>query len=166
MADIGIEFNSEEVAPDEGRDFTPIPSGKYVLMAVDSDVRPTNAGDGSYAVFQFQVLEGQYENRRIFQNITLQNPNDKAVEIGRSQLSALCRAVGHVGQLTDTAELHDKPFTGTVGIEKGKGDYQDKNKVTKYEPADAAPAAPAPKAAPVQPAAAKAASTPPWKRAG
>src|SRR3712207_9552548 len=40
--------------------------------------------------------------------IYLQNPNAKAVEIGRKQLNTICHAMGltHVG---DSTELHDRP---------------------------------------------------------
>ena len=162
MAGLGIDFDSSTVKPDEGRDFTLIPVGtKCLMMITGSDVKDTKGG-GSMASFEATIIEGPFEKRKVWPNFTLRNSNPEAEKIGRSQLSALCRAVGHVGPLNDTTDLHDKPFIGTIGIEKGTGGYQDKNKITKFssvngESASTATTAPTPVGASSPP-------TRPWER--
>lgn len=132
MADLGQDFD-----PDghEHVSFGPVPVGEYELIVVKSDVKRTNAGDGSYASFDMQIVsEGEYQNRHVFQNITVENKSEQAVDIGRRQLADLCRACGK-GAIRDTAELHDIPFFAKVGIEKGKNNYPDKNKINEFMPA-------------------------------
>lgn len=150
MANIEIEnFDSDQYEPIS---FGPIPPGDYELMISNSEVKSTNKGDGKYASFDFIVLgEGEYRGRHVFQNVTLQNPSEKAAEIGKRQLSDLCRAVGKT-RITDTDELHNIPFHAKVGIEPGKNNFGPRNRINKfylldgYEPAEQ----PAPAQAPQQ----------------
>jgi len=128
-----INFNAAEVPPQES--ITPIPAGVYLAQAVESDVVPTKSG-GQMAKFTFQVLQGPYANRKVFANINIRNANQDAERIGQSQLSALCHAVGLVGQLNDTAQLHLRPVMIRVKIRKDDtGQYGDRNEVTGYEAA-------------------------------
>lgn len=164
MAGLGIDFDSSAVEPDKGRDFSLMPTGtKCLMMVTGSEVKATK-NNGSMASFELTIIEGQFERRKVWQNMTLKNDNADAVRIGRSQLSALCHAVGHVGQLSDTADLHDKPFVGTLGIEKGKDGHPDKNKVTKFSSVNDASAPQAAQPIGASAAPATAASNPPWKR--
>lgn len=170
MADLGQDFSTEG---HEHVSFAPIPNGTYELMVVGSDVKRTNNNDGSYAKFDMVVVgEGDGQNRHIFQNITLENPSEKAMAMGQRQLADLCRACGK-GSIRDTADLHDIPFFAKVGIEKGKNNYPDKNKINEFLPAGDEISAPARVAAtaptrPVQAAAPVRATTAPaskpWAR--
>lgn len=126
-----ISFNSANVAPQES--FTPIPAGVYLAQATDSDVAATKSG-GEMVKLTFEVLQGPYARRKVFGNINVRNPNADAERIGQSQLSALCHAVGLVGQLNDTAQLHLRPVMIRVKIRKDDtGQYGDRNEVTGYE---------------------------------
>jgi hypothetical protein len=158
MASLNTEFTSEGHQPIA---FGPVPVADYQLMVVSSDVKATNKGDGSYASLDIVVVEGQYEGRHIFQNVTLENPNEKAVEIGRRQLADLCRAVGKL-RISDTSELHDVPFYARVGIEKGKDGYDDKNKINQFYPAGQTGPAPVGKGS----APAAGTKAPAWKSGG
>lgn len=163
MADLGIAFDSSTVKPDEGRDFGLIPTGtKVKAMVMESKVKPTSSG-GSMAELTWLIIEGEHEKRRVWQNITLRNNSEKAQQIGQAQLSAVCHAVGHIGPLHDTGDLHDKPAILTLGIEKGTGGYKDKNTVTKVQSVNGAAATIA--SAPAQMGGSAAPSAnPPWKR--
>lgn len=126
MATFG--FNPAEVPPQE--DFTPLPAGEYMVVAIKSDIEPTKNG-GSQMVFHHQVLDGPYKGRLIFDRITLTNVNAQAQEIGRRSISALCHAVGKPGA-QESAELHNKPFIIRVAIEKNDT-YGDRNNVKGYK---------------------------------
>lgn len=163
-----LNFDAESVEPSEALDL--IPSGKYHAIIVDSEMKQTSAGDGQYLKLEFQLIdEGSLQNRKVWSNLNLDNPNPKAVEIAEKDLSAIARAVGKL-RVTDSAELHDIPLMIKVGIQKGKDGYDDQNSVKSYSAAQLAgqqvQTTPAQtQAAPTQQAATPAAApTPPWKR--
>lgn len=157
MANIGA-FDATQVQPSEGRDFTPLPAGKYPAMITASDLKPTKAQTGHYLSLEFTVTEGEHQGRKVFTNLNLDNPNQQAVEIAQRDLSAICHAVGKL-TVTDSAELHDIPLTINVKVRPAKGDYPASNDITKYEKAGVVAQTPA-----AQPAAAAPAAAPPWKR--
>lgn len=106
-------FNPAEVPEDE-RSFGALPAGKYPLRVTDSDVKPTKKGDGTYLDCALEVIEGEYKGRKLWAKFNLENPNQEAVNIARRQLADLCLAIGHQGELRDSAHLHYKPFVGRV----------------------------------------------------
>lgn len=100
-------FNANEVEP--SKDFEPIPEGRYTAVITESEMMNTKAGNGSYLKLTFQIVEGQHQNRNLWARLNLDNPNEKAVQIAKGQLSAICRAVG-VLTPKDSAELHNLPL--------------------------------------------------------
>lgn len=151
-------FDASQVEPHTG--FDPVPDGDYLAMIVDSEFKPTKAGDGEYLQLTEEIIEGPHRGRRLFDRLNLKNKNDTARKIAEGTLSAICRAVG-VLRPRDSSELHGKPMLISVGVEENKdkpGNYN--NKVKKYLPANGA----VPAAAPAQASASAASSTPPWKR--
>lgn len=157
MANLGITFDSTQTEPQKPLDTTPLPAGKYTAVVSKSDVKATKAGTGSFAEFEMDVIDGEHKGRKLWARLTLQNPNQTAVDIGRGQLSALCRAAGHFGQLADTAELHNKPVVVVVKIKRREDTGDLTNEVTGFEPCGGASSSPA---APPKPATSP--STPPW----
>lgn len=153
MASFG--FNPEEVPPAD--DFTPLPAGEYMVIAIKSDIEPTK-NNGSQLVFHHQVIDGFYKGRLIFDRITLVNTNQQAQEIGRRAISSLCHAVGNPGA-QESSLLHNKPFIIRVTIEKNE-QYGDRNIVKGYKSCTGAkPAVATAQPAATQPAAAQPAAT-------
>lgn len=141
MADIsGLGFDANQVEPNEGFDL--LPDGEYDAIIIGSEMKKTNSGTGSYLSLELQILNGKYQNRKVWDNLNILNPNEKAQTIARGTLSAICRAV-NVLTPKDTAELHNKPLRIGVKIEKSPG-YNDKNVVKSYKPRQSGPAAIAP----------------------
>lgn len=128
-------FNASEVAPSTG--FEPLPAGDYLAIIEGSEEKPTSKGTGSYLQFTFQVLEGEYKNRKLWARINHKNPSAEAVKIGMAELSSICRAVG-VMTPGGTEELHNRPLLITVGFEKRSDTGEMQNKIKKYAPAQAA----------------------------
>lgn len=159
-----LNFDASTVDPDVG--FDPVPAGDYTAMIVDSEIKLTKAGTGMYLQLVWQVCDGQYAGRRIWDRINIQNPNQMAEEIGQKQLSSICHAVG-VLRVIDSVELHDRPCSLKVVVKPGEGQYLPTNEVKGYRalgggqtPAPAAPTPARQAAAAVAPAAAP----PPWAK--
>lgn len=123
-------FDATTVEP--GGSFDPIPAGEYDAIIADSELKKTTKGDGEYLKLKLQVLNGQFQNRIVFDNLNIRNPNEKAQQIARGNLSAICRAVG-VLTPKDSSELHNKPLKIKLAIEKDEK-YGDKNIVKAYKP--------------------------------
>jgi hypothetical protein len=152
MADLN-GFDASTVEPTTG--FDPIPAGKYLAVITDSEMKATKAGTGSLLQLTFQIIDGEYANRLLWDRLNLDNPNSTAVEIARSDLSAICRAVGVLAP-KDSAELHDLPLEIHVRCKKRNDTGELVNEIkgysTKETPSPVASAEPA------------ADNTPPWKR--
>ncbi len=102
-----LNFDAAQVEP--ATDFEPMPAGKYTAVLIESADKRTKAGDGSFLEMVFEIIDGSFKGRKIWHRFNLANKNPTAVEIARSQLSALCRAVG-VLTPRDSAELHNLPL--------------------------------------------------------
>lgn len=140
---------------DSMRSFEALPKGDYIAMATESEMKPTKAGNGNYLQITFKVVDGPHKDRQIWARLNLDNPNKTAVEIAQRELGDICKAVG-VLRPKDSSELHGIPLRLKVGVEKRKDTGEFSNKITGYEPANAASSN-----APAQ-AQASAASKPPW----
>ena len=116
MADMTeLNFDANDVEP-QG-DFTPIPAGDYLAVIVESEMKLTKSGGGTMLVLTFEIIEGEHEKRRLWARLNLINPSKQAVEIARSELSSICRAVG-VFAPYDSQELHNLPILLRVGLVK------------------------------------------------
>ncbi len=128
-------FNANEVTP--ASEFEPLAAGKYLAIITDSVMKPTKSGTGQYLEFTFQVIEeGPHKGRRLWSRLNLVNPSAQAVEIAQAELSAMCRAVGHM-QPVDSIELHDVPLAITVGQTRRNDTGDLVNEIRGYAKADA-----------------------------
>ena len=107
----------------------PIPAGKYQAVIVESELKMTKSGTGSYLELTFEIISGEFAKRRLWARLNIRNSNPKAVEIAQRDLSAICYAI-NVLHPQDSSELHDKPLTVTVRCVKNldTGDIQNEIK--------------------------------------
>jgi len=152
MADLN-GFNANEVEPTAS--FEAIPAGKYLAAVTESEMKPTKNGSGSYLQLTLTILEGEYKGRVVWARLNLANPNQTAVKIAQSELSAVCRAVG-VMVPKDSCELHNIPLLITVKVKKREDNGELTNEVKGFEPKTAATGKP--QQAPAN------STTPPWRR--
>ena len=152
------KLNFDATAVEPATQFDVLPKGEYLAAAVSSEMKSTKAMTGQYLQLSFEILEGKFKGRRIFERLNLQNPNKDAEEIAQRTLSALCHALG-ILQVNESEQLHDIPVLISVTIEDGKGDYGPSNRITGYASASSEKA---PVAAVAQ--AAKASGAAPWAR--
>ena len=121
-------FNAADVEP---QSFETLPAGDYEVAIVGSIVQANKAGTGKYLSLEMQVVSGQHKGRKLFDRLNLWNPNDKAVEIAKGTLSAICRAVG-VLTPNDSADLHNKPLVASVKV-RVDPQYGESNEVKGYK---------------------------------
>lgn len=145
----------------EPADFTPLPAGKYLAAIAGSEMKPTKNSDGHYLYLTFQILEGQYKGRKVWDRLNLHNKNPAATAIAKGQLSAICRAIG-VMTPKDSQELHNVPLVIDVRLKKRNesGDFD--NEIRGYSKRDGAAQVGSP--TPTAPAGAAASAAAPWKR--
>lgn len=163
-----LNFDATGVAAP--RSFAPIPVGPYEAEIIESEFKDTKKGDGKYLQLTFAVISGDHAGRRLWARLNLKNPNETAVEIAQSELGAICHAVGLL-QVGDSEELHNRPMTVHVGMEKDQNG-EPTNRIRGFDPinpegpkAFAETAAAPAKAAFGKPAAAPAAASKvPWKK--
>lgn len=103
-------FNPADI-PKDDREFGCVPTGEYPALMVDSDmkdVKPPKTGQYLEAVFE--ISEGEHKGRKLWARFNLINPSEDAQRIAYQQLSAICEAVGHRGELRESSALHYKPL--------------------------------------------------------
>ena len=115
--------------------YQPLPEGTYPMMITGSEGKQTAKG-GQMIVMEFTVIDGKYENRKVYENLNIVNDSEKAVKIARITLKKICDACGYTGTLNDTAELHNKTFAGKVKVEESTRDGSTyfNNRVVAYLP--------------------------------
>ena len=130
-----LQFDVDEYEP-KNMNFDPLPKGRYLAMISSTEVKPTSNGAGMLLKLEFDILEPGFEGRKVFDHLNIKNPSEKAEQIGRGMLSALCRALGKLGIVDDSTELHDLPLIISVKVEPASGEYEAKNKVNGFYPAE------------------------------
>ncbi len=164
-----ISFDASGVEP--AVPFEILPPGKYRAQIVQSEMQPTKQGDGQMLCLEFDLLDGPYQGRKLWERLNLVNRSQQTVEIAQRQLSAICHAIDRI-QVTDSEQLHFRPMLLTVAVELDKRDEhlpsdqrRKQNRVKGYARASGAAAAPAATAArPSSPPASPAATAPAGSR--
>ena len=68
-----ISFNATQVQPQAS--FDPIPAGKYICQIVESEIKSTKAGTGQQLVLTWEVLDGEFKGRKVWDRLNISNPN-------------------------------------------------------------------------------------------
>src|SRR5688572_7484155 len=125
MADLN-GFNAQDIEP--AQSYEPLPRGKYPVQLTASEMRATKDGTGQYLWTEMEVLDGEHQGRKLFDQFNLNNPKQQVVEIAERQLAALCRAVGKL-QPQDSEELHFIPLIATVRVRPPRDGYDATNEI-------------------------------------
>jgi hypothetical protein len=78
----------------EGSIYDLLPIGIYSAHIIDAEIAIPQSQDGQNVKLTWQITEGPYENRQVWQNIPFVHSSTQAQEIGRRQLKDLCVACG------------------------------------------------------------------------
>lgn len=148
----GFQYDANAKMPG----FDPLPEGKYVMAIVASEQKPTADGLNEYLKLTLQVLEGEHQGRKLWQNLNLWHSSAQVVQYAKAEMSLICRATGKFGAQS-SEELHDVPLLVEVKVKKGSNG-EPQNAIKNYLPIGAAsqsqPSAPA----------AGGAAQPPWMK--
>jgi hypothetical protein len=122
------------------RDLDCFPPGWYLAQIIESSVKDASNGNGDYLLAVFEILDGEFRGRKVYQIVTLHNDSQQAVTIGQALLTDIYTAIGHMGPTKDIRVLLFKPVMARVGIKRDKdGIYPDRNSVTRVMPPDYQP---------------------------
>lgn len=128
------DYNPEEFEPLGS--FEPLPVGDYVVVIESSEKKKAATGENNYYLqFVYNVVEGDFKGRKIFDRLNVENESDQAQTIAKRALASICMATGQ-HHPHNTEELHDKPFTVNVGIRPAKGEYGPSNVIKGYKMAN------------------------------
>ena len=163
MARFDSAFDATGIEPTTGYDV--LPAGKYRAQIVESEMRVTRNGMGQFLWLMLDIIEGQYQGRKLFDQLNLVNSNPQTVEIAQRTLSAICHATGKL-QVNDSVDLHLVPMTIQVGVKPPQDGYSEKNTIRYLVPEKTTPAAPVYKAAPTASQTPAAPAAAPWNRNG
>jgi len=121
-------------------DLVPIPPGWQSAQIVEASCKEAqNNSSSTYVLAVFEVTEGAHKGRKIFQNVTLTNQNQQAVEIGQRLLTDICNAL-KIGPLKNLEVLLYKPMKVRIGIKRDRdGVYPDRNQITQVRSHDFVP---------------------------
>lgn len=130
MGNLSDVIEDRNVAPLES-DFSPIPPGWYEAEITEQEVKQTKSGGLMFKV-TWEIKGDEYTNRKIWGQFNIVNASEKAQQIGRGQLSALCQACGLSGIPEDGTEILNVRHKIKVGIEESPG-YEPRNAVKAYK---------------------------------
>lgn len=106
MAQLPIVFDPNDI-PES--DFAAIPSGDYVAVLIDSEIKPAKKNENDKIIhMSFQIVDGHYKDKVILYFLSIVHKNETAQRIALQNLAALQRAVGVTGRLANTDVLHNK----------------------------------------------------------
>lgn len=138
MAELKQAFNPAEVEDN----YSLLPPAPYALAVTKTSSKPSGKNPGATVyTIEMDVQGGQYQGRKVFEQLNLDHPNEQPRNIANATLKRLCEACG--GKvIKDLDELIGIPFIGHVAVKEGdlkdknnpQGErYNDKNVIKKYE---------------------------------
>lgn len=126
-----LNFDANNVQPNDG--YEPLPAGDYIATITNSEMKLTKNGLGQYLSLEFQVIGGEFINRKLFTNLLLNHPNQQTVDIAQKKLSSICHAVNMLN-LKDSIQLHGLPLTIRVKYKEDEK-YGPGNDITAFKSA-------------------------------
>ena len=115
-----MKFTAEAV--EEKKDFEVVPQGNHQMMITTTEFKKADSGAEGLNIV-YKIVSGPFEHRLVFDYINLKTKAGDKNEIGYSQLSQICAAIG-IESFADTEEMHDSIFTGTVKHSSWEGQVQ------------------------------------------
>jgi hypothetical protein len=113
------------------QEYSLIPDGWYTATIKDVNIKPTKDGTGKIMNFRFDITGPSHSNRVVFAGLNVQNRNPQTEEMAQRDLKAIRTALG-MSMIKNTEQLIGKNLKIKVGVQKGSGDYPDKNTPKSY----------------------------------
>lgn len=124
-----LNFDANEVEIVDS--FELIPDNTEATAIIQStEWKETKDGTGGYLKLKIEIIDGIYKGRLLFDNLNLQNKNEKAVSIAQQTLAKICLAVNKP-KVQTSEELLNIPLKVKIGVSKQDG-YEPLNKIKSY----------------------------------
>ena len=132
MVTLNLDTRDPEFAnATQNREFTPLPNGEYIAQIISSERKTLQSGTDALTI-AWQIIDGEYKNRQVFENLYLFDPSrPKQTAFNKQKLMFIVKACG-LEVMNDTTELHNKPVKITIRTSEYNG--KTRNEVTKYLP--------------------------------
>jgi len=126
MANIGMSFDCTSVQPQGNSSQLPVsgPEGFPVIISSSEMKATANDANAGFLELTLQVMDGEHTGQTGKYRLNIFSKSEKAVEIALRQLSALGHVTG-VLNITDSAQLHNRPFRVIVGLQKRPADWKE-----------------------------------------
>jgi Protein of unknown function (DUF669) len=135
MSENGNGFDFDPQTEEGTQPFELVPKGKYTAEVVDAAIVDIKSGRGQMLKLTWVISGGEYDDRRVFQQIIVRHESEEAMRYGRQRIKDLCDACGIRDKVTDVSVFLHKPCQIQIGIEEDKnGEYDPKNKVVRIKP--------------------------------
>ena len=122
----------------EKKNYEPLPDDSYTVSLNRIGEKSTKKGDGTMVNVSFQVSDGDFKNRLIWDSFLISHPNAKAAGIGLQRLDSMLKSIGVHGGFealgNDSTHLEQfigKEFIVNTAVESNPG-YKPRNIVKKY----------------------------------
>ena len=140
MARLDQTYYADQLPRSADSSLDPVPAGVYTVQVTDTDLKTTKSGNGKYIWLELTVVKNaEYNERKIWTNINVSNPSQKAVDIGRAQLGDILEITG-ITSFSDTDMLKGKLLGVKVKVSDGTPERPNKqNDVTAFLYPDGTP---------------------------
>lgn len=125
-------FDLTDVETDTG--FGALPNGEYQVVAKAGELKTTKAGDGKYIKVEFEVIDGAFKGRKLWEQYNVANPNEVATNIGKANMKKFFLAAGATPAYMKT--LTPESFAGkvvTLVLGTKEDAYGTKNIIKEYK---------------------------------
>lgn len=129
MGNLNITASEHE----ELGNYDAIPVGEYKVILSNTEEKTSNTSGDRYFSFEYQVVEGEFEGRKLWDVVAIFSSNPKAVAIAKRKVAAVCRALNKAS-INDTVELHDQPMVAVVGQRKDQQSGEMRNNIKNWKP--------------------------------
>lgn len=126
-----ILFDATERDPNPK--FEPIPKGIYKVVLKDWDKKETRQKTGEYLSLTFEILEGEYKGRSLWENLNLWNKSKMAVDIAEQALTQICHSVGQL-KIRSYNDLLNRPLLAHVVLRAATDNYKESNEIKMFSP--------------------------------
>ena len=116
-----------------------LPEGDLPVAIIGHEIKPTQAGTGSYLQLNLQVSEGPAAGKEGCVRLNMMNPNQQAVDIAYRDLAAICWCIGFMQSfdpLQDCSPLYNKLFRIVVRKQAGEAGEKGYTEVAQYKSYD------------------------------
>lgn len=128
-----LELDVSTIEPNSF-DNSPLTPGRYRAKVIESTVMEAKSGKGTLLKLTHEITGPSSQGRRLWTNLNLTHESEKAQQIGRGQISSLCRACGKLGWVDDSTELHEIEHEIAVKTQEAKDGYEARSVITAFYP--------------------------------